>query len=527
MKLKVEQIRQTTNKMMPLLLLGVGAFLRIFRLGVVPGGLHQDETFVAWNAFALWKEGMDSAGNVWPVYLADWGDGHSALYSWILIPIYMLVGENNITYFVTRLPQALMGILTLWVVYLLLKRMFSREAGLWGLFLLAICPWHITMCRWGLDANLAPAFLMFGLYFFVLSFDNRKMLLISALMYGLSLYSYAVIWPIVPVMLLLQIIYGLYHKKLKIDKWSWGAVGILLIFAMPLLLFVYVNAVGKPIELSFMTIPVMEGYRASEMELSLPIMWQKVRRVITLLWRQNIGAVHDILLPHGLFYDIGRAFIILGFVSLMINMCKKVFKKIFCYEIFIFIQLIGALIVCSLVNANLHQVNCLFIPLVLLETYGVITIVGLCKKLKEMFGKIVAIGLIFVYIVCLLGFQKDYYGDYRELLSSYYVEGMEDAVKYAMDQGDEIVVERGAQWPRVLFFSRTLPSEYLKDVQIRRSTEPSQFSDGENTFYITIDYENIDVEKIYIFYFPDKTLFEENFNLKQFKEWYVAVPKEK
>lgn len=523
--MKIKSIGKIINKILPLMILGLGAFLRLFYLGIVPGGLHQDETFVAWNAFALWKEGMDSAGNVWPVYLADWGDGHSALYSWLLIPIYMLVGEENITYFVTRLPQAIIGILTLWVVYLLLKKMFNRETGVWGLFLLAICPWHITMCRWGLDANLAPAFLMFGLYFFIRGLDNRKMLLLSALMYGLSLYSYAVIWPIVPIMLLLQIVYGLYHKKLKVDRWALGATGILTILALPLLLFVYVNAVGKPIELPFMTIPVMEGYRASEMELSIPLMWQKIRRVITLLWRQNIGAVHDILLPYGLFYDIGRFFIITGFIAFMINMCKKVFKKIFCYEVFIFIQLFGALIVCSLVNVYLHQVNCLYIPLVLLEVYGVITVIEFCRRFKNIVGKIVTGTLVVIYSICLLCFQKDYYGDYRELLSSYYVEGMEDAVQFAMQQGDEIVVERGAQWPRILFFSRTLPSEYLEKVQIRINTEPSQFSDGENTFYITIDYENIDKEKVYIIYYPDREIFEKDFELTQFREWYVAVPK--
>ena len=140
-------------------------------------------------------------------------------------------------------------------------------------------------------------------------------------------------------------------------------------------------------------------------------------------------------------------------------------------------------------------------------------------------GKIVTGTLVVIYSICLLCFQKDYYGDYRELLSSYYVEGMEDAVQFAMQQGDEIVVERGAQWPRILFFSRTLPSEYLEKVQIRINTEPSQFSDGENTFYITIDYENIDKEKVYIIYYPDREIFEKDFELTQFREWYVAVPK--
>ena len=57
-----------------LLALGGGA-LRFAAHGSVTDGMHQDEAFVAWNGFALFHEGMDSAGHCFPVYMADWGDG--------------------------------------------------------------------------------------------------------------------------------------------------------------------------------------------------------------------------------------------------------------------------------------------------------------------------------------------------------------------------------------------------------------------------------------------------------------------
>ena len=60
------------EKMVPLVLLGMGALLRFIYLGSVPGGMHQDEAFVAWNAYALWTDGMDSSGSINPIYLADW-----------------------------------------------------------------------------------------------------------------------------------------------------------------------------------------------------------------------------------------------------------------------------------------------------------------------------------------------------------------------------------------------------------------------------------------------------------------------
>lgn len=102
------------------------------------------------------------------------------MYSWLLTPL-LLLNKGIPTTFLGRLPQALVGILTLWCVYCLVKEMFGHTAGLWALFALSVCPWHIMACRWALDANMAPGFLMFGLYFFVRGMNDNRYLLLSAL----------------------------------------------------------------------------------------------------------------------------------------------------------------------------------------------------------------------------------------------------------------------------------------------------------------------------------------------------------
>ena len=86
-------------------------------------------------------------------------------------------------------------------------------------------------------------------------------------------------------------------------------------------------------------------------------------------------------------------------------------------------------------------------------------------------------------------------------------------------------MERGAQFSRILFYSKTNPKQYLDSVVYSAGTEPAHFSDGEHTFYINTDYVNIDKDKVYIIYFTEKELFENDFDLKQFDEWYVAVPR--
>lgn len=516
---------------LPFCLLLLGACLRLICLGSIPGGMHQDESFVAWNAFAILHEGIDSAGHPFPVYMADWGDGHSALYVWLLMPLLALNG-GHFSPFISRLPQAIISIFTLYAIYHLMKCLFNKKLALWSLFLLAICPWHIMMSRWGLDANLAPGFLIFGLTFFVKGLENKKYLLLSGLFYGLSLYCYAVIWPIVPVMLLLQIAYCLAHKKMRIDKWSLGAALILFVMALPLLLFVTVNSeLISEIRLPFMTIPKMNGYRGSEIAITLSGMWSNLRTTLSLLWHQQNGSAYDIILPWGLFYDIGRVFIVIGTISLVFRLFQKLRKKAFCPEYFLFVQLLGGALTCLLVTAILQQINSLYIPLVLSEAYGVWTVTEFILQKNRQIAKWFSCGIIAIYLLCLTLFQKDYYTDYRAVVSAYFAEGVDDCVDYALEQCsakdiDSLIAETGAQWPRLLLYTETLPSQYLSSVIYTVEPVPASFEISSGIcIHVGIDYDNIDYNSIYIIYYIDVPTFENDFTLTQFHDWYVAVPK--
>ncbi len=518
-----------------LLILLLGAALRLVALGKVPGGMHQDEAFVSWNAFALFKEGIDSAGHRFPVYLADWGDGHSALYVWLLMPLLAFTGGHAASPFLSRLPQAAVSVFTLWALYCIMKRLFGPKAGLWSAFLLALCPWHITMSRWGLDANLAPGFLIFGLHFFLKGLEERKFLLLSGLVYGLSLYSYAVIWPLVPFMLALQIFYCLCRKKIHIDRWSLASALILFILALPLLLFLLVNYEILPeISLPFLTIPRMGGYRGNEVAFSPGEMWGNLRTALSLLWHQNTGTPYDILLPWGLYYDLGRVFTVIGILALLIRLLAGFRRRTFAGEYFLFVQLCGGALNCLLVTAKLHQINSLYIPLALGQAYGVWTALEfLHRKLpssRKLWARTAGIALAAAYLVCLVLFQKDYYSHYRETVSAYFAQGLEECVDFAWEQCEEhkitdITVEKGAQWPRLLLYTETLPSEYLASVVYDVAPAPASFETRGIRVNTRINYDAIGPESIYIIYFTDVPLFEENFTLTKFHDWYVAVPR--
>ena len=539
-------MKSKTNKafgfrtILPYLLFLLGGLLRFLYLGSMPAGMHQDESFVAWNAYAIFHEHMDSAGHLWPVYMADWGDGHSALYVWLTLP-FVALGGGHVSALLARLPQAIMATLTLPAVYGIVRRTIDEKAALWSMFLLAICPWHIMMSRWGLDANLAPAFLMFGLYLFLRALEaseaekSKKQAtgfwLLTAFLYGLSLYAYAVIWPIVPVLLLLQTAYAVYHKKLRFRPVYLAAVGLLFIMALPLLLFLLVNAQVIPeIRLPFMTIPSMSGYRGGEVAFTPERMYRNLRTALSLLWHQNTGAPYDILLPWGLFYDIGRVFLVIGACCLSFRTVQGLIRREYRPESFLFIQLVGGGLECLLVTAVLHQINALYIPLVLCEAYGVYCCLLLVRRyhirIAQAAGGLVAA----VYLVCLILFQRDYYTDYKEIADAYFGAGLKECVAYAQEMCSAndlhtITVEKGAQWPRLLLYLETLPSEYLRSVVYDEPPAPASFRSGDLLIRTRIDNDQLDPQSVYILYYIDTERFQADYTLVQFCDWYVAVPR--
>ena len=138
-----------------MLILLLAASLRLFKLGQIsPPGLNQDEAQNAWTAQCLIKTGKDPAGVSWPIfYTRGLGDNSPILYIYLLIPFQALGGMNAFT---TRLPGALGGIFTIWMIYFVAKRLFDTPTGLAAAAILTLNPWHLQQSRWGHEASINP-----------------------------------------------------------------------------------------------------------------------------------------------------------------------------------------------------------------------------------------------------------------------------------------------------------------------------------------------------------------------------------
>lgn len=441
----------------------LGVLARGLALDRVPGGINMDEAFGSYEGYSLLHYGVDSWGYPFPVYLETWGSGMSALNSYLMIPFFAIFGAHT---WVARLPQFLASCFTLPVAYKLIKRMLNEKAALIALLYLAVCPWSIMYARWGIDCNLAPAFLLFGFYFFVLSAENAKYFVLSALFYGLSLYSYITIWPVTPLLLAMMVLYLLYTKKLHFNRYLFLSVAILGVMAAPLLLFLLVNNGYMPeIVTPFLSIPKLTAMRGSEISFTA-LLW-KLKNTILMILQQNDGLYWNATEEFGLYYKGFLIFGVIGGLYCLWRFLKSIRTRQYDSAVLLLFPFLSAVVLGALITTNFNRINCIHIPVSLFIGIGLyLTGMALQRLLKH--------GDLLVYLllaVCFLCFEGYYFTTFRETISREFQEGLEESVEYAMElAGDgEIYVEDGFIYSKILFYSKIPAPEYRATVTYRES----------------------------------------------------------
>ncbi|MGX8774388.1 MAG: glycosyltransferase family 39 protein, partial [Bacillota bacterium] len=130
-----------------------------------------------------------------------------------MLPFLALFGVKT---WVIRLPQLLLGLAALPAAFSVGRRFGGRRGGLCALAVLALSPWHVMLSRWALESNMAPNLLLLGLCFFLKGLEDGRFLPVSALFYGLALYAYSAVWPVMPGLLGLMLLYAL--RSIKDEK---------------------------------------------------------------------------------------------------------------------------------------------------------------------------------------------------------------------------------------------------------------------------------------------------------------------
>ena len=448
------------DKLLFFFILAVGCFIRLWKLGSIPSGVHQDEAYAGYEAFCLLHDGRDSWGCVWPVYFISWGSGMNILGSILMLPFVALFGLCS---FAIRMPQAILACLSLPAFYVLLSSLWDKKTGLIGMALLAICPWHILLARWGMESNLAPALLLFGITFFALGLKKPAFHLLSALFFGLALYSYAVIWLVVPSVLLLLLFYLLYVHGLPRLRLSYLFLLILILFlmALPLFLFLLVNyGILPKITTPFFSIPRLQFMRDTEM--SLGFIKKGLLNVLHMLIFQEDGETFNNAGAFGICYFLSLPFFLIGFARLLRDAVLSLKKRLPDGSVPILIFFFIPFFTGCLTDGDIIRINALILPFLVIVTCGIRTSFLWMKKHFPA-GRTAIIAAYALLFLCFSGY---YFGNYAKELELPFQSGLSDALSRAEDLtgSGKIHVSSDIEYPRILFWDQTDPEEFRSTI---------------------------------------------------------------
>lgn len=382
------------------IVLCIGFLVRLISIGDVPGNgaVNQDEAYGGYEAWSMLYYGHDSRGyKNFPVYIKTWGAGMNLLANLAMIPFIKFL---DLTPLSIRLPHAILGCISLLIFYLLVSKIRGRDVGLVSLFILSIIPWHIMISRWGLECNFLPGFFLISTYLLVKSIDKRIYLYLSMIFFGLTFYTYAAAWAVLPFLISHLYIY-IMRKNQLFNKKIFGihtliCILILSFFAIPIVCLYLVNSQTiKEISIPFFSIPTI-AMRYREVNFSFPDAIIRLKAIYNLLIvhqsdfvfqnspSRNIGIYYQISTPFfiiGLLYDILKSF------SFSKNF--KLQRMIYPYSGLFLIWFFYSFILSFLIIISVNRINIIHLPIVYFIAQGIVLSVNFIKCLFEKYINII------------------------------------------------------------------------------------------------------------------------------------------
>ena len=212
------------------IILVIGILTRFLYLGQIPSSLNWDEVSHGYNAYSIMNTGRDQWGHTLPLFnFRAYGDYPTTLNLYLTIPFIKFFGLNA---FSIRLPSTIISLLFIVLIYYFSQHILkSHTLGLFCMFLAAISPWTLFPGRAVFQSNFSQFLILSGIYFFILGPKNSKTYLLSALSFGLSMYSYHNARIIVPLIIPTLVYFN--FQKIKINNSLVVSLLLFLLLAVP------------------------------------------------------------------------------------------------------------------------------------------------------------------------------------------------------------------------------------------------------------------------------------------------------
>lgn len=451
-------------------------FLRLYKISINPVSLFGDELDIGYQAYSIIKTGRDYYGNFLPIHFHSLAEWRTSLYLYSAVPTVAIFG---ITPLGVRLPAAIFGILSIWVMYLLVKELFKNEnLALLSAAVLTFSPWHIQYSRIGFEVVLLPLLILLGLWLFFKSLKNSRWLWLSTVFLVLTPWAYSTAKFFTPLLLLfLLIVWRREIFQMKIFHLIMAVVAGLIV-GLPI---VYSTLFGGGAErfgyVSVFTDPTTEPevgvarqidarMRGEKGEGLNPTILDRVIHNKFTFWGGNVLRNYfqsfstdflfvkgDLNLRHsigiGEFYRIEALALILGLILFFINQHED--KKI--KALIAFWILAGVVPAAITRDGGMHasRLILILVPLVILASYGLYEAV---KLLKPNLGKL----FIFIYLgIWILSFGlylHEYYVHYPWASERWWDAGYKEAIQSIKEidkNYDKVVISTANEPPWIYF----------------------------------------------------------------------------
>lgn len=459
-------------------------------------------------------------GNKLPAFLVAWGGGQNALLSYLIIPFIKILGLSELA---VRLPMAILGCISLVVMYLLLKRISNKKVATIGLAFFAICPWHIIKSRWGLESNLFPDLILIFTYLLIKGIEDKNKFLyyLAFVVAGISAYSYGTSYYFLPVFLIPLLIVLVRKEKVTI-KQAVVSLFVVGVVSLPVILYVVINTLDLPqINLPFVTIPKLEVNRYKELtsifsseflQTSMANFFSSMGILIT----QNDNLPWNNIQPFGTIYLFSTIFTIIG----IINGFKKNKWLDIKYNYIFNIWFIVSIILTFICDPNINRLNIIMFPIIYYTIIGICIVVNKSKKAS-----------IVILILYLLSFGLFMYKYWTQDCNEFgnFEAGLEEVVQYIdkIEDKDIYVTEKiQATYMQLLFYSQYDTRDYVKTMKCEDEHAAFKNVLSFGKYYIR-DIEKLEFIEgnVYVIKKEDKENFNfEDCDIKEF-ERYIVIEK--
>ena len=399
-------MKKLTSRYLPLvlfvLLLCTFAVTRLWRVLTIPSGIHLDEAGMAYDAWCLSQYGVDRYLKSFPVYFINFGGGQNALYTYLTAGLFKLFGFHEI---LIRIPGTFFSFLNLIFGMLLVRKIFPDRPYLvlGSGFLITICPYLILASRVGIESHLMLGASTVFLYFFVSAIDTGKYVhyILAGITGGITLYSYALSYLMLPLFLVLSLIYVIRIRKFALQKWIAMAIPMFLL-AFPLIMVQFINMFDwEEMHLGIFTLTKLNQYRASELQ---PFSLDSLKLVINDIF---IGDDHIYNSIPGIpnMYWISIPLIVIGLVHAVYRTVLAFRKRNWDCRVFALWWFLSVFYVVCHITPCITQMNSIFFVLVLF----VIDAVSLIPPLKKWGSVAVKASITAVYACFFFQFAGYYY----------------------------------------------------------------------------------------------------------------------